>query len=494
MPHLPVIIGVGQHTYRGADDPPEAEPLRLIEAACRAAADDSGVDALAAVRAVTVMRVGSWRYDDLPALVNDALGGGAPAARRTTAPFSGDAPLRALDAAATRIAAGEEGVTLVTGAEATRASNRNGARGVVPRWTAAAARGGGRPPFDASMAGAFRAGIVRALDLFPLYDNALRAHEGMTLADGTRESAELWAAMSRVAADNPYAWVRDRVDVDTLLDTGPHNRPVVLPYSKLLTANPFVNQAAAVLVADDETARRLGVPERRWVYVRGAAGSDEPEDPRARVAYHRNPALEVALEDVQRATGTSGGDYDHVELYSCFPAMPKLTSRVLGALRPGALTVTGGLTFAGGPGANFMTHGLAAMTERLRAGGGTGLLHGVGMFNTRHHAVVLGDAPQPGGYARGGAGGEAVRTMPGVPVVDDYAGPATIVTYGVTFDRAGTAERGVVIADGPRGERLAAAVPAGDADAIAAVARRGGEPVGLAGTVVTGDHGLQFHL
>ena len=105
----------------------------------------------------------------------------------------------------------------------------------------------------------------------------------------------MWAAMSRVAVGNPYAWVRDPVDVATLLDAGPRNRPVVLPYSKLLTANPFVNQAAAVLVADDDTARRLGVPEDRWVHVLGAAGADEPADPRARVAYHRNPALEVAL-------------------------------------------------------------------------------------------------------------------------------------------------------------------------------------------------------
>ena len=67
MSRLPVIIGVGQHTHRGADDAPEAEPLRLIEAACRAASADSGADLLGAVGAITVMRVGSWRYDDLPA-------------------------------------------------------------------------------------------------------------------------------------------------------------------------------------------------------------------------------------------------------------------------------------------------------------------------------------------------------------------------------------------------------------------------------------------
>ena len=51
-----------------------------------------------------------------------------------------------------------------------------------------------------------------------------------------------------------------------------------------------------------------------------------------------------------------------------------------------------------------MTHGLAAMVDRLRAGGGTGFLHGVGMFNTKHHAVVLAGRPH-----RGAVRGAAVR-------------------------------------------------------------------------------------
>ena len=111
-----------------------------------------------------------------------------------------------------------------------------------------------------------------------------------------------------------------------LLDVGPANRMVVFPYSKLLTANPFVNQGAAVLVADDDTARSLGVPEDRWVHVLGAAGADEPADPRARVAYHRNPALEVAVDrGAGAAPARTADDYDHVELYSCFPSMPKLS-------------------------------------------------------------------------------------------------------------------------------------------------------------------------
>ena len=148
---------------------------------------------------------------------------------------------------------------------------------------------------------------------------------------------------------------------------------------------------------------------------------------RGRVTYDRNPALQVAVDQVRARTATTADDYDHVELYSCFPSMPKLTVRVLGPLRPASVSVAGGLTFFGGPGSNYMTHGLASMVDRLRADGGTGFLHGVGMFMTKHHAVVLGDRPRAGGFAGGGE----VPTLPGVDVIDDYEGPGTIETYTV---------------------------------------------------------------
>ena len=102
---------------------------------------------------------------------------------------------------------------------------------------------------------------------------------------------------------------------------------VSFPYPKSLTANPFVNQGAALLVTDADTARAarhprgsLGAPDRRRRRRRARR-------PAGRVAYHRVPALDVT---VRPRAGTSpaptADDYDVVELYSCFPAMPKLAA------------------------------------------------------------------------------------------------------------------------------------------------------------------------
>ena len=61
------------------------------------------------------------------------------------------------------------------------------------------------------------------------------------------------------------------------------------------------------------------------------------------------------------------------------------------------LTVTGGLTFAGGPGNNYVTHSIAAMVERLREDPqALGLTTAVGWYLTKH-AVGLYGALEPRG-------------------------------------------------------------------------------------------------
>ena len=81
--------------------------------------------------------------------------------------------------------------------------------------------------------------------------------------------------------------------------------------------------------------------------------------------------------------------------------MPKLTRRALGRRRRRADLGDRGLSFFGGPGSNYLTHALATMVERIRADGGTGFVHGVGMFNTKHHALVLADHPRDDGRVPG---------------------------------------------------------------------------------------------
>jgi acetyl-CoA acetyltransferase len=482
---LPVVVGVGQITHRGDEDLAPAEPIELLIAAARAAEADTGAGVLGRVDAIELMPIGAWPYDDLPALVVERLGLDAARVRAREHPVGGETPVRALDAAAARIAAGDARVVLLAGAEGTRAAVRARRAGIELPWTAPCSRSTA-PTMGPELQRAGAVGIQRAMHCFPLYEHALRAAEGASLADAQRESAILWAGLSEVAAANPYAWTRDARDVDAVGRIDADNRMVTFPYPKSFVANPFVNQGAALLVTDVDTARELGIDEGSWVHPLGGAGADEPTDPRARAAYDHVPALDVTVRDVQDVTGTTAAEHSFVELYSCFPAMPKLTRRALGRDETASISVTGGLSFFGGPGSNYLTHSVAAMVERIRADGGSGLVHGVGMFNTKHHALVLADHPRDDGAypaPRHDVGVPRPPVAEPVPVAEDYSGDAAVVTCAVMFGRDGRPESGVVIGAGTHGERVAAKVR--DRATLEQLTD-GTEPVGRSGRIAIG--------
>ena len=85
-----------------------------------------------------MMRVGSWRDDDVPGRVAAELGLSVARERLRTTPTGGESPLRTLDAVATRIAAGESWSHPDRGCRSERPGHR-GQTGTTPMGDADAA-------------------------------------------------------------------------------------------------------------------------------------------------------------------------------------------------------------------------------------------------------------------------------------------------------------------------------------------------------------------
>ena len=146
-----------------------------------------------------------------------------------------------------------------------------------------------------------------------------------------------------------------------------------LPYTKLLNSNIQTDQAAALILCSVETARALGVPRDRWVFPHAAAHAYDHWHVSERADLRSSPAIRHAGAAALAHAGTAIDEIDRFDIYSCFPSAVQISCAELGLDAFGderPLTVTGGLTFAGGPGNNYVTHSIAAMAERLRAGGG----------------------------------------------------------------------------------------------------------------------------
>jgi acetyl-CoA C-acetyltransferase len=488
----PVIVGIGEFTHRDKSPEQGVEPIDLMARAMRLAEQDSGAPLLAALDSLDVVSEYSWPYADAPALLGERLG--VVPARRVYGDAGGESPVRFIHDAAIHIANGESVVAAVTGAEARYTVDAAAKAGVTLPWTPQPAdvklvRGA-----DLCHPIAVRLGASIPTAIYPFYENATAAHWGLTPRQAQQESALLWSRYSAVAESNQYAWRRRRMSPDEVATPGPDNRLIAWPYTRSMVANPSVNMGAAVLLTSVDHARRLGIPEARWVYVWGGAAAREPRDYLQRDQYHRSSAQDVVLETVLAQVGGDGGLFEALELYSCFPVVPKMARRTLG-LAPGAqMTSTGGLSFFGAPLNDYMTHAAAGLVRALRAAPGkAGLLYGQGEFVTKHHALVLGTRPSPEGSpsASYSVQAEADARRGPVPLfVACHTGPAVLETFTVLYGRDGLPTHGVVIARATSGERFMARVDRSEAATMRALLDLDRSPVGASGMAIAGEDEL----
>ncbi|EUA57654.1 putative acetyl-CoA acetyltransferase [Mycobacterium intracellulare 1956] len=161
-------------------------------------------------------------------------------------------------------------------------------------------------------------GLIGAPAQYGLLENARRARLGLSVADYRREMGELFAPFTKVAAKNPFASSPVERSVDELITVTESNRMICDPYPRLLVARDQVNQGAAALLMSVAAARRLGVPEERWVFLHGHADMvDQPLLDRLDLTY--NSASVLAVQEALAVAGVGIDDVSTFDLYSCFP-------------------------------------------------------------------------------------------------------------------------------------------------------------------------------
>jgi acetyl-CoA C-acetyltransferase len=450
-PRTPCIIGVARHTWHPAavDEHGAPEPLDMWEQVARAAAADAGrPEVVRDIDGINIVYCQTWQYDDAVARLADRLG--ADPAQRLYSGIGGTMGQQLLNATAERMLAGRQSLALVTSAEALatqRAYKKRGERAPysykpVDRrpfpWEA--------PPHPVEVAHE----VFQAWLTFAVFENARRAHVGTDLEPYRYAIAEMLSPMTKIAAANPDAWYPVERSVDDLATVRPDNRLVGYPYTKYMVSVMDVDMAAAVLVATHERADALGVPPERRVYLRGHCYLTDPVLVAARPEMWRSPAMATAAKRALADSGIGIDDAAHLDLYSCFGSSLHFACDALG-ISPRderGLTVTGGLPYHGGPGSGYLVHAIAKMADVLRSDPGAyGVVSGVGMHMTKHVYGVYSTAPGELRPSDAAALQARLDERPETPVVDEYAGDATVAAYSVVHGRDGDAEWGLLVCD-----------------------------------------------
>ena len=478
-----MLIGYGQVNHRDEIDPQtrSVEPVDLMAAAARQAADSRVLEAVDSVRVVNIL---SARYRDPGLLLGERIG----AADFTTlySPVGGNVPQSLVNQACLDIQRGRAGVVLLAGAETWRTRRGLKAKGSRLAWTVQgdsvpmAQVAGDDVPMDGDAE--TRIGLDRPAYVYPLFEQALRIANDESIEDHRRRVGELWARFSAVAVGNPHAWIRKPATAEEITRPGPQNRMISWPYTKLMNSNNMVDQGAALILTSVEQAKRLQIPAERWVYPQ--AGTDAHDTPAIadRDELHRSTAIRIAGARVLELADLRLDDVDYVDLYSCFPSAVQVAAAELGLAaddpaRP--LTVTGGLTFAGGPWSNYVMHSIATLAELLVANPGRrGLITANGGYLTKHSFGVYGTEP-PAEF-RWEDMQPAVDREPTRDGLVEWDGIGTVEAWTTPFNRDGQPERAFLAVRTPDGSRALALIADPDAAEMTVREDIGGAKVAVA--------------
>lgn len=437
---IPVLAGVGQVLQRSEDPRAAAEPLAMMESALRRAGDDAGAPALLAHADAIYVTRGMWAYGDPGRALAGRLG--AQPRESVGTPYGGNFAQACVLDAARAIRAGRCAVALVAGAENGRSAGQAQRLGLaLPASEAPGAPdrkvAEDQPIFhDAELA----RGMNSASDVFAIVDSALRFARGETLAEHARRVAELWAGFSAVAAGNPLAWIPRAHSAAEIGRASAANPMISFPYTRLLNANARVDMGAGLVVCSLAAAREAGVPDDRLVYLHAGAEASDGAFLSERWELHRSPAVRLAGARALALAGIGIEAIAHFDLYSCFPSAVEVTAAELGVPAGRPLTVTGGLTFGGGPLNSYGLHAIARMAEVLRAErGARGLVHGNGGWLAKHAIAIYASAPPAEGFRDARPQAE-LDALPRRTALVDWQGPVAIEGYTVSH-RGGAPHR-----------------------------------------------------
>ncbi|WP_182904044.1 acetyl-CoA acetyltransferase [Microbispora sp. H10830] len=493
-PRTPVVVGVGQSSERiGEPGYRRRSPVDLAADAAREALADTGadvnviagaVDTVAGVRQFEISTPGAQaplgKSDNYPRSVAARVG--AAPRRAVLEVGGGQSPQHLVNEFAATVAAGAAEVVLLFGSEAISTVRHLAGAEDKPDFTEHVDgdledRGYGLKGLVSRYAAEH--GLTGAPEMYALFDNARRARLGLTREEYARAMGELFAPFTRVAAKNRHAAARVERDAAELVTPTEANRPIADPYTRYVVARDQVNQGAAVLLMSVAAARRLAVPEDRWVFLHGHADLRE-RDLLDRADLGGGPASAMAAKHALEVAGVTVADMATFDFYSCFP-IAVFTTAVDGlgltADDPRGLTLTGGLPFFGGAGNNYSMHAIAETVQRARtAPGGFGFVGANGGMLSKYSVGVYSATPVEWRPDRSAALQAEIDSWPAPTWTQKADGWATIETYTVKHDRKGN-RTGIVVgrleADG---HRFLATTTKGDDDILGLLSAE--EPIG----------------
>ncbi|MDY6934975.1 MAG: hypothetical protein SVZ03_12245 [Spirochaetota bacterium] len=458
---IPVLVGIGQLVHREKTQI-QLDPIKMMEEVCRKAAEDARLDNLRKVDTLYIVNCIS-KVMSKPAQELSELLGIQPS--DTGYSWIGAcAPQWFVNRAAERIFSGKSELVLICGAEAFYSHEKIQTGDSASSFFVEDDKAAGslyigdvrKPVSDLEIF----YGLMSPLLSYSIFENALRAHNGKSIFDHSREIASFCSQFSQIASRNPYAWFQESKTEDEIATVTDKNRMVVFPYTKSMCSNMTVNQAAALIMTNLARAEAMGIPKGKVIFLRGCGNAEDVWLVSERPALWASPSVADAVNMALNQLSISLDEIEYLDLYSCFPCAPRIARKMLNISYndPRSLTVTGGMSFFGGPGNNYSLHAICHIVSLLRANPASyGMVQALSWFISKHSVGIYSASPGKTPWKPLEIP-HKVKEYPRVNVVTSATGKGTIESYTIVYNRYSQIDYSIVVCRDKEDNRFLARV------------------------------------
>ena len=290
-----------------------------------------------------------------------------------------------------------------------------------------------------------------AVGYYSIIDSAYRANKGIKINEYKKDMADLYEKLSIVASTNNDSWLKNPISKEDIIKESKKNKRQAFPYNKFHCTSWNVNQSVALIICSKEIADKLNVPDSKRVYPIASSESNHMIPTILRRDLASPKGMQLAANHILNICRINNIKPNIYDLYSCFPVAIKLFADSLKLDKKESYTVTGGMSFAGGPLNHYVLTSTVKVIERIRDDNSCiGLITGVsGMMTKQSYALWSKNPLIPFNYK------DVTKASVGLDIPKKLStklnGEAKVIGY--TIINSGSEEKIIIYAEDTNGNR-----------------------------------------
>ena len=208
---------------------------------------------------------------------------------------------------------------------------------------------------------------MMAVGYYSIIESSLRARSSKSFNQHHDYIAKFYSEFSKIASKNDVGWIDNPIKPDEILNSSNINPEIAFPYNKFHCSSWNVNQAAGLIICSSKVADLLNIDKSKRVYLLASSENNFMIPtllrPNLSKSYGMNLAAEFIL-NICKENNISEIIYD---LYSCFPAAVEMFGEALKIKNISQSSITGGMSFAGGPLNSYVLNSTVQMIRKIRS-------------------------------------------------------------------------------------------------------------------------------